>query len=133
MPHRLLERREGNTLEPAGGHGGGGVAEVVAARQGKFETAHAFAVLEEIDPGAIAPFLAGDGGEGHPIGPLGRPPAVRREGPPQNRAVAVGQQAAAAGREALQGGHQGGQVGVVVGVIEFEVGDHAQLGGELHQ
>ena len=33
----------------------------------------------------------------------------------------------------MQGGHQGSQVGVVVGVVEFEVGDHPQLGGELHQ
>ena len=90
LRHRLLQCCEGNTLQPAGGHGGGGVAEIVAARQGKFKTAHQLAVLEEIGPGAIAQFFAGDGGEGHPIGPLGRPPAVRREGLPQDRAVFVG-------------------------------------------
>ena len=51
----------------------------------------------------------------------------------QDRAVVIGQHAIATPCEALQGGDQLVEAGVVIGVIQLQVGDHPQAGAELHQ
>ena len=51
----------------------------------------------------------------------------------QDRAVVIGQHAIATPREVLQGGDQVVEAGVVIGVIQLQVGDHPQAGAELHQ
>ena len=131
--HRLLQGGEGHALQPARGDRGGGVAEVVAAWQRELQAAHQGALLVEVGPGAITPLLAGQGGEVDPLGRFGRPPAVGLKVLVQHGTVAVGQQPLAPCGEALQGVDQGLQVGVVVGVVELEVGEHAEPGDELHQ
>ncbi len=129
----LAQLGKRHALDPAGGDGGQRVAEVVLAGQGQLDPAHQCAVFVEVGAGAVTPLLAGDGGEVHPLGAAGRPPVGRLEVLPQDRTVAVGQQGLRAFGEALQGGDQRVEVRVVVGVVELHVGEHRQVGPELHQ
>ena len=74
-----------------------------------------------------------DRGEVRPLGTAGGPPVAGLEVLLDDRTVAVGEQALAAPGEALQGGDQGRQVWVVIGVVELEVGDQPEGGLEFHQ
>ena len=95
----------------------------MATRQGQLDLADWLAVLVPVGQGAIALFLAGDGREAHPLGAIDRPPVIGLELVAQHRAVAIGQQLASPRGKPLKGGHQGLQVGVVVGVVELDVGE----------
>ena len=131
--HRPAQFRKRHAVQPAGGHGGHRIAEVVQPGQRQRETPHGDAVFVEGGHGAVAVQLLRDGGKGHAFGVADRPPMAGLELLPQDRTVAVGQQLLAAAAEALHGGDQGRQVGVVVGVVQLQVGDHPQPGLELHQ
>ena len=120
-------------MQPADRHGCGGIAEVVPSGQGQAELAHGQPLLVEGGEGAVAAQIVGYRGEVDPVRTGGGPPVPGLEVLPQDRTVPVGQQFAAAMCKPLKRGDQGVQVGVVIGVIQLQVGDHPKPGLELHQ
>ena len=52
---------------------------------------------------------------------------------PQDWIVVVGQQVCAAIAKAFEGADQIIEIGVMVGVVKLQVGDHTKMGGKFHQ
>ena len=94
--------------------------------QGQFKAAHQFTVFKEVGNGAVAPLLVGNRCKGDACGAFDRPPMAGFEPLAQHRVVVVGQEPCCVAGEPLQGGDQGFEVGVVVRVVELDVGEHAE-------
>ena len=62
-----------------------------------------------------------------------RPPGLGLEMFPQDWIVVVGQQVCAAIAKAFEGADQIIEIGVMVGVVKLQVGDHTKMGGKFHQ
>ena len=128
--HQLLE---GNSLHPAGCQGACRVAEVVQSRQGQHEVPDRFALFIEKGMAAIAVELEWQSGEVDAVGFRDGPPGIGWKLLLNDWAILVSQDPVAAVCKATHRADQVVEIAVVVGVIEFKVGDQAQVGPEFHQ